>query len=460
MEQGQELEKETNFKLLIIVTLGLFVATLDTSMINLAISKISDYFSISISMCAWLITIYLIVYVILLPVYGKLADIFGRKRFIIAGMFVFSIGSVLCFFAKNFYTLLGFRILQATGASACNPAAAALIKENFSKKKRGMAMGIYGAGAGLGGLMGPPISGILNNFFSWNSIFIIDLILAISVFIGGIFMIPRTKILFMKDKRFDFVGTVFLTISLFSLVLGLTLLKSNPENLRNNLIIISASLLFLIFFTIMESKTSYPIIDLKLLKNKIFFGCSITMAFHNFAMYGILFLVMLFLQKSKGQSPMIAGISLIPFPVALSILMPIGGLISDKFGRKLPPVIGTILLVISLCILAIVQSNVLIGVGLVFSGLGIGFAYSSLAASSVEAPPKEMVGMASAFYRLIKWLGGAFGTLIASLLLPKVILIGTSFRFVYLVFACVVANGIFTSLLLEGGVVKEKILCE
>ena len=175
------------------VSIGTFMSTLDGSIVNVALPTISRELQANLSTLQWVVTAYLLTISSLLPVFGRIADLLGRRRIFSIGFVVFTLGSILCGLAPNIWFLIGMRVLQAIGASMLMANSAAIIIANFPSKERGRALGLTGTVVALGSLSGPALGGILVGLLDWRSIFYINVPIGILGYLAAQIVLPQDK---------------------------------------------------------------------------------------------------------------------------------------------------------------------------------------------------------------------------------------------------------------------------
>ena len=197
------------------------MATLDSSIVNVALPTISGQLQADLATLQWVVTAYLLTISSLLPVFGRIADLLGRRRVFSFGFLVFTLGSILCGLAPSIWVLIGMRILQAIGASMLMANSAALIIANFPPKERGRALGLTGTVVALGSLTGPALGGILVGLLDWRSIFYINLPIGILGYLAARIILPEDEAQQNKET-FDYVGSFFFTTGMISLMFAIS----------------------------------------------------------------------------------------------------------------------------------------------------------------------------------------------------------------------------------------------
>ena len=387
------------------------MSTLDSSIVNVALPTISGQLHAELSILQWVVTAYLLTISSLLPVFGRLADLLGRKRVFSIGFLVFTLGSVLCGLAGNIWFLIGMRILQAIGASMLMANSAALIIANFPPKERGRALGLTGTVVALGSLTGPALGGILVGFLNWRSIFFINLPIGILGYLAVQIILPPDKS--QQDREtFDFVGALFFTFGMISLMFALSNGQSWGWSSYPILGGIGLGTLSLAFFFHTELRVLNPMIDLSLFKIRPFFIGNITGLLSFVAMFANVMLMPFYLQHVLNYSPARVGLLMTAFPLAMAIAAPVSGHASDRIGPIALTTSGLFVTAIAFFYLSTLTATSLfwqIVPGLVLMGLGAGLFQSPNNSSVMSSVPPKKLGVAGGINALVRNVGMVIG---------------------------------------------------
>jgi EmrB/QacA subfamily drug resistance transporter len=250
------------------VGMGVFLATIDGSIVNISLPTLVSSFQTDFALVQWVVLAYLLTVTTLMLGVGRLADIYGKKPIYTTGFIVFTVGSVLCGLSPTIYNLIGFRVLQAVGAAMIMALGMAITTEAFPPSERGRALGISGTIVSVGIAVGPTLGGLIVKNLSWHWIFFVNL----PVGIIGTWLVVRYVPAFKPPggQRFDYPGALTLFASLLSLLLALTLGQRNGFGDRTVLLLAGAWIFFLVTFIFIELRTDQPMIDLRLFRR----GCS------------------------------------------------------------------------------------------------------------------------------------------------------------------------------------------
>jgi DHA2 family multidrug resistance protein len=333
-------EKNIN-KWLITITVMLptIMEIIDTSVANVALPHMQGSLNAGTDEITWVLTSYLVSNAVVLPMTGWLSRVFGRKRFLMTCIVLFTLASLLCGAAPTLASLIFFRILQGAAGGALIPISQAILMETFPPNQRGMAMAIFGVGAMFGPIVGPALGGWITDNLNWRWIFYINLPIGIIACLMCAFFIFDPAYLKQKAKaiRIDYWGIFLLIVSMGALQVVLD--KGHQEDWFNSNFIISFSIITvvsLIALIWVEMTHESPIINLRLFKNVSFSAGNFIMFVVGFCLYSSIMLIPLFLQTLMGYSATDAGMVMAPGGVATLICMPfIGAALAKRDGRKI-----------------------------------------------------------------------------------------------------------------------------
>ena len=390
--------------------MGVFLATIDGSIVNVSLPTMEKSFQTDFALVQWVVLAYLLTVTTLMLGIGRLADIYGKKPIYTAGFFVFTVGSVLCGLSPTIYPLIGFRVLQAVGAAMIMALGMAIVTEAFPPSERGRALGISGTIVSVGIAVGPTLGGVIVQNLSWHWIFFVNLPIGII----GTFMVVRYVPNFRPPggQRFDYWGALTLCISLLSLLVALTLGQRNGFGDSMVLLLIAAFVLFLVTFIAIELRMDQPMIDLRLFRSSLF-SVSLTTGFIIFiCLSGSLLLMPFYIQNVLGYDPQQTGLLMATVPVALGIIAPISGELSDRFGSRPITVAGLAMLTIGfLAVSSLDAETTTLGYILRFLpvGLGMGMFQSPNNSAIMGAAPRDRLGIASGMLAVTRTLGQTTG---------------------------------------------------
>ncbi len=396
---------------------GVLLATIDASIVNIALPTISEFFSTSVQTTAWVTISYMLVVTAFLLVFGRLSDIYGQKLIFILGMAVFTGSSALCAFSGRIAYLIAFRAIQGLGAAMIMSNTPAIVTNVFPPEQRGTGLGVIGGVVSVGLMMGPPLGGIIIHYLGWPYIFLVNLPVGIAGIILSMKILPgrlfagNTGQLKLVDPALWIIG-----ITSFILVFGLagrsgfSLGKAAPYSL--------VSLVLFGFFFARQFKSSAPLFDPVLLKNKIFVLSSAAGFFTYMSMIGVSFMMPFFLEWSLGLSPLNTGRLLMIIPATTMIASPLSGFLSDRYGQRPIAALGSIMVAVSMFYMlgfSAESSIVRIALNLVGMGVGIGMFGSPNNSALMGSVDNKNRGSAAGILATVRNLGMVSGLGLVSL---------------------------------------------
>jgi DHA2 family multidrug resistance protein len=404
------------------VMIGTFMAVLDATIVNVSLPKIMSSFGIGLDKVEWVITAYMLAMAVALPTSGWLADKFGYKKLYFIGLFLFTLGSMLCGRASDENMLIMARVVQGLGAGTIQPLGMAIITREFPPHQRGIALGFWGISAAASVSFGPLIGGYLIDRFSWPLIFDVNIPVGIIAMVFTILIQNEYKN--KRTRRFDVAGfisiTIFLPLALYTLSEGSAISNSAGWQAPHILAFGAIALVALAAFITAELTVKEPLLDLSLLMNHNFGIANITMLIFSLGMFGSTFLLPIYLQNALGYSAFQAGSVFLPVGIIQGITAPIAGRISDKLNPKIPLIVGVILFAFSFYMnsfLSWLTEINYIMMTLYLRGFAMGLTFTSLSAVSLLEIPRDKMAQASAITNSIRQLGGSLGVAILATML-------------------------------------------
>ncbi len=396
------------------VAIGVFMSTVDGSIVNIALKTIQDDFQTSLSGVEWVVLAYLLTIAVALPSMGRLGDMIGKRRVYLVGFVIFTIGSALCGLAWNIETLIGFRILQAIGAAMIQGVGPALLIEAFPPHERGQALGYIGTSVAAGILAGPVIGGLLLGRAGWESIFFVN----IPVGIAAVFLVLRAIAPDNRRsaQRFDFGGALLLGVGLLLVLLALTEVPAWGLTDPRTLGLLAGGLAALAAFIWWEQRSPAPMINLQLFRT-LPFSLSLLATFLSFAALSFNFLLIPFyLQNVLGFDAQRTGLTLIASPLVLSLVSPLSGRLADKIDGRWPGIIGLVLTVgglLSYTLLTPQSTQFDVILRLLVIGTGFGLFQSPNNSLVMGSAPQNALGVAGSLLALMRTLGQTAGIALA-----------------------------------------------
>jgi len=407
----------------ITVMLPTLIEIIDTSVVNVSLDHIRGSLSAGIDESTWTITSYLVSNAIIIPISGWLSRLFGRKRYLIFSISLFTFSSLMCGSSWNLQSLVFFRVLQGLGGGALQPISQAILLETFPPHQHGMAMAIFGIGIMFGPIIGPLMGGWITDNWSWHWIFYINVPIGlVSILMAFLFIVDPPYMQRIKMK-IDYWGLLFLVIGLGCLQIVLD--KGEREDWFSSGFITWMSYISissLIMFILVEFFAENPIVNLRTFKNLSFSTGNIIMFFVFFNLFGSIVLLPIFLQTLMGYTSFLSGLALGPGGIATIIAMPIAGKLVTKINPKAILAFGIVVAGYSVHMMA--QFNLQVDFNTIFwprvvLGIGMGFLFIPLTTMTMSSIRKEEMGNATGIFNLLRNLGGSFGVAFITTMLAR-----------------------------------------
>lgn len=391
--------------ILLVAVISAFLTPFMGSSINLALPAIGDEYGADTILLSWIATAYLLSSAVFLVPFGRLADIYGRKKVFLSGMIIFTLSSLIAPFAPGIYSLLVFRVFQGMGSSMIFATGLAIVTSVFPLEERGKAIGFTIASVYAGLSFGPFAGGLLTEYMGWRSIFIFTAILGS---VGIYFIISRIKGEWAESsgEPFDLGGSLIYGLSLFFLVFGFSSLP-----VVSGFVFLVAGAAGLVIFIFFEMRNPFPVMQLGLFRNNTVFAWSNMAAFINYsATFAVAFIMSLYLQYVKDYSARDAGIVLVSQPIIMAVVSPLAGRLSDRIEPRLLATTGMAITTLGLIFLIYVNSMNMPGIILTLIILGIGFGFFSSPNSNaiMSSVNKKYYGIASGTMGTMRLLGQMF----------------------------------------------------
>jgi EmrB/QacA subfamily drug resistance transporter len=394
--------------------LALLIASLDQTIVATALPTIVSDLG-GLSQLSWVVTGYLLASTVSTPLWGKLGDLYGRKRLFQAAIVIFLVGSALCGLSQNMTELILFRTLQGLGGGGLIVLVQAIIGDIVSPRERGRYQGLFGAVFGLSSVAGPLIGGFFVDNLSWRWIFYINIPIGALALLVIALALPATGQ--RGQHTIDYLGTVLLTAAASSLVL-LTTLGGSIYQWGSVPIILLAITggVCILGFVIVEQRAAEPVLPPQLFRNPVFsLSCAIGFVV-GFALFGATTYLPLFLQVVNGASPTSSGLRLLPMILGLLLTSITSGLLISRWGRyKAFPIAGTALMTLGMFLLSRMneQTSVLVeSLSMLVLGLGLGLVMQVLVIAVQNAVDYRNLGTATSGVTFFRSIGGSFGTAI------------------------------------------------
>ena len=387
---------------LITITLASFLTPFTLSSVNVALPTIENEFRVDAITLNWIVTAFLLSSAMFLVPFGRLADIKGRKKVFVAGMSIFTVGSLLSGMSNSAEILIAFRVLQGIGGAMVFATGVAILTSVFPLKERGKVLGINVASVYTGLSLGPFFGGILTQYMGWRSVFFVNVPLGIFVVFIALLKL-KAEWADAKGEKFDLAGSIIYSIMLLLIMIGVS---------ESSMLLVSAGLVLLIIFIFWESRIDQPVLEIDLFRHNITFALSNLAALLNYsATFAVTFLLSLYLQYIKALSPHQAGSILIAQPVIQAILSPLAGWLSDRIEPKIVASAGMAVTATGLFIFSRINSDTdisVILVNLMFMGFGFALFSSPNTNAIMSSVEKKFYGIASATLATMRVVGQMF----------------------------------------------------
>ncbi|MGE5398320.1 MAG: DHA2 family efflux MFS transporter permease subunit [Chitinophagales bacterium] len=403
-------EPKVPWGLVLILVIGAFMSVLDTSIVNVALPRMMAVFGASSNDIEWIITGYMLASGVIIPMSGYLCDRFGHRRMYVIALVIFTLGSAFCGLAWSTSTIISARIVQALGGGLLVPISMSMLYIIVPKEKSGTALGVWGIAAVMGPAIGPTLGGYLIDAFSWPWIFMVNIPIGVLAVILSLFFLPETPL--QKDLKPDILGTIFIGVSAFAILLGLSQGQEKGWSSQYIVTIFALGIFTLVLFVLWELSASEPLINMEIFKNPIMPVSLMLVALTTFLLYSVVYLVPIYAQNLMGYSPTKTGILLLPMALVTGIFMLISGKISDKYGALGVGLLGLIVISIFTYVLrdlSLVTDYGQLQILLALRAIGIGLAMMPLANAGMAVVPTHLVGSGSSAGNLVRQVSGSIG---------------------------------------------------
>jgi len=448
--EGTRTRKDVKRITLLVATIASFLTPFMGSATNIALPSIGREFSIDAILLGWIATSYLLAAGIFSVPFGRIADIKGRRRIFVAGLLVYSAGSLTSALAPSAESLIAFRIVQGIGGAMIFATAVAIITSVFPPAERGKAIGINTAAVYIGLSLGPFLGGFLTQSFGWRSVFAVNFPIGILALALALWKL-KGEWAEARGERLDLKGTLLYSLMLLLIIYGLTELSG----------ILILGFIFLLAFVWYESRIEQPVLEIKLFRRNPTFSLSSMAALINYsATFAVGFILSLYLQYVKALTPQQAGLILISQPVLMATFAPFAGWLSDRIEPRVVASAGMAVTTLSLFVFSRITADTSMSVivaNLMLLGFGLGLFSSPNTNAIMSSVERKFFGIASATVATMRLVGQilsmALVMLVFSIVMGRVevtaeyyLLFVQSARTAFTLFAVLCFFGIFASL--------------
>ena len=403
------------------VCIGAFMGQLDASIAQLVLPVLERDFNQRLSAISWVAVAYTLTLAVFLPIFGRLADLHGRKMLYTMGFLLFILGSGLCGTAPDLLFLVGFRVLQALGAALLQTNSIAIVVTTAGAEHRGRALGVQAAAQAVGLSVGPALGGLLIRELSWRWVFWINVPFGLLGAVMGWFVLPQTGTL-ATDRRFDWRGALLLAPTLSALVLLIN--QGHVWGAASTAFAVCAiaPTLLLPLFVWWERKQHAPLTDLGLFRRHAFWTGNLAGLLAFALLFGTFFLMPFVFERAYHEGPLVAGLRLMVIPAALGLVSPASGVLYDRVGGRPGRVTGMGLSLGAFVLLALTmngtaQSLLPITAALAILGGGVGMFTSPNNSAVMAATPADRIGQAGGILNAMRSFGISLGVAAAAAVL-------------------------------------------
>jgi EmrB/QacA subfamily drug resistance transporter len=390
---------------------ALFMIMLDNTVVNVALPSIQRSLHASTSSLEWTVNAYTLSFAVLLVTGGRLGDLFGRRKIFLAGVVVFALSSGAIGFSPSDTWLVAWRAAQGVGSALMMPATLSIITNAFPAEERGKAIGTWAGVSAMALAIGPVVGGFLVESVSWQSIFFLNLPVAVGAVVIALFAVRESRDETV-ERTVDVPGVLTLTIGLAALVLALVEGNGWGWGSARELAMFAVAIVGLAAFAVVERRRRVPMVDFSFFRSRTFLGANIVAFIVSFAMLAMFFFLALYMQNIRGYTPLQAGVRFLPSTMMIIVIAPLAGRLADRIGSR--PLITFGLLAVSGALFWQSHLTVSSGYGallpgFVLMGVGMGFVMSPMSLAAMNAVDRTKAGVASGILSMNRMVGGTFG---------------------------------------------------
>jgi EmrB/QacA subfamily drug resistance transporter len=390
---------------------ALFMIMLDNTVVNVALPSIQRSLHASTASLEWTVNAYTLSFAVLLVTGGRLGDLFGRRRLFLAGVVIFAGSSAAIGFSPSDTWLVAWRAVQGSGAALMMPATLSIITNAFPAAERGRAIGTWAGVSALALAIGPVLGGFLVENVSWQSIFFINLPVAVGAVFVTLFAVRESRDESVV-RTVDLPGVATITIGLGALVLALIEGNSWHWGSPREIALYALAVVGLGSFAVIETRRRVPMVDFTFFRSRTFLGANIVAFIVSFAMLAMFFFLALYMQNIRGYTPLQAGVRFLPSTLMIVFIAPIAGRLADRVGPR--PLMTFGLLCVSGSLfwqshLTVSSSYGTLLPGFVLMGIGMAFVMSPMSTAAMNSVEPTKAGVASGILSMSRMVGGTFG---------------------------------------------------
>ncbi len=400
---------------LIAVVFGLFMVVLDSTVVNIALTKLQAVFGATLTGVQWVVTSYTLALTVSIPLFGYLADRYGTKRIYLLSLALFTIASGLCGLSWNIGSLVFARVLQGLGGGALLPLASAQLFAAFPPNERGRAGAYLGVPVLFAPALGPTLGGYIVEYLDWRLIFYLNVPIGIVGVLIGATVLREYRA--AATRRMDWPGLILSSIGFATLVYGIGEAGADGWGSTKVLSFLAIGLISLLAMVVVELRAAAPLLDVRLFRDWNFAAGNLMTWTLQIALFGALFLLPIFLQGLRGLTPVQAGLWLLPSALATMVVLPIGGILVDRFGAKPIILIGAAALALTsyaLSHLTLQTTFWTLQLWLLGRSVAISFTLQPTQVVALGRLPREALARATGLFSVTRQVVVAFGTALLS----------------------------------------------
>ncbi|WP_061296888.1 DHA2 family efflux MFS transporter permease subunit [Herbidospora cretacea] len=398
---------------LLAVSLGVIMVMLDGTVVAIANPVIQAELNASLADIQWVTSGYLLALAVFLITAGKLGDIFGHKRIFLIGVVGFALTSLAIGLTSSIGPLIAFRVLQGLFGALLQPAALALLRMAFPGDRLNMAMGAWGGIIGLSSAAGPIVGGLLVEHVSWQSVFFVNVPVGVIALAVGWWALRESKAVFLS--KVDWLGVVFLSIMMFSLVWAIIKAPEWGWGDTGTLISLGIAIVFLAAFLWWQTRVREPLVPLGLFRNVSFSVGTTLMILTAFSMFGAMFFLTFFFQGVHGLSPLESGLRMLPMSAGMIVASPLAGVLIGKLGPRVMISGGMLITAVAMFLMSRLSIDATFldsAIPFVLLAFGLSPVFVGATEIIVGNAPEELSGVAGGLQQSAMQVGGALGTAI------------------------------------------------
>jgi EmrB/QacA subfamily drug resistance transporter len=407
---------------LLICSSSLFVTYLDSTILNVALPTVQRDLHASLVGLQWIADAYLLVVASLLILAGSMADRLGRKRLFLVGLFGFSLGSLLCSLAPNTGSLIALRMLQGVGGSMLTPVSLSIVRNVFTDaRERAQALGIWSGIFGVATACGPVVGGVLVSEVGWRSVFWVNVPIGVAMILAARRYVPESRA--PHPRRVDVAGQILMIALLGTLTYAVIQGPDYGWASAPILALFAVACVVAVAFVLVERRLGDDaLLELQFFRSPPFTGASVIAVLSFVGLAGFLFVITLYLQEVRGDSPLRAGLSLLPATILMAAAAPVAGHITAHRGPRIPLVVSGVLMAVGagfLLSLSPATSYWWLALAIAVFGAGQGLVNPPITNTGVSGMPPSQAGVAAAVISATRQFGSVLGVAVMGAMLTS-----------------------------------------